>query len=259
MFTGFLHDLTETEQAEAHLEDLQRDLAHIARVSEMGTLATAIAHELNQPLMAVGNIVQTSAELIKGGSKEALERASLALEEAGREALRAGAIVKRLRSFVSRGELDKTFEHPGELAREAVALAATGAKYRDVACSVREAEGLESILVDRIQIQQVIVNLVRNAIDAIGSGGAVEVAFIPEGRSVRFSISDNGPGVPEARIARLFEIFSTTKSDGMGLGLAICRNIVEAHGGNLWHENGPAGGAIFHFILPKSGVEIDDD
>ncbi|MCL6251226.1 PAS domain S-box protein [Altererythrobacter sp. KTW20L] len=258
MFTGFLHDLSETEKAEAHLEDLQRELAHFARINEMGTLATAIAHELNQPLMAVGNIVQTSAELIKEGSREALERASLALEEAGREALRAGAIVKRLRIFVSRGELDRTFEHPGDLAREAVALAATGAKYRNVMCFVSQAEALENILVDRIQIQQVIVNLVRNAIDAIGSGGAVEVAVIQQEKSVRFSIIDNGPGVPETRIARLFDPFSTTKSDGMGLGLAICRNIVEAHGGKLWHENGSAGGATFHFILPEPGEEFDD-
>jgi two-component system sensor kinase FixL len=258
MFTGFIHDLSEMEKAEARLDELQRELAHIARLSEMGTLASTIAHELNQPLMAVGNIVQTSAELIKSGDKEALERASLALEEAGREALRAGAIVKRLRSFVSRGELDRTFEQPGDLAREAVELAATGAKHRQIFCTVRKAEDLENILVDRIQIQQVIVNIVRNAIDAIGSKGAIEVAVVEEGNLVRFSIRDTGPGVSENRVARLFDPFSTTKPDGMGLGLTICRNIVEAHGGRLWYESAPDGGAIFNFELPKLGLEIDD-
>lgn len=255
MFTGFLRDLTKAEKTEARLQELQRELAHFARISEMGTLATAIAHELNQPLMAMGNIVQTSAELVKNGDREALEQVSVALAEAGREALRAGAIIKRLRSFVSSGELDRTFEHPGDMAREAVDLAATGAKYRNVVCSVREHEKVEKILVDRIQIQQVIVNLVRNAIDAMSKGGTAEVSVYPEGDTMHFAIADSGPGIRPEMIERLFDPFSTTKSDGMGLGLTICRNIVEAHGGNIWYESNSAGGAILHFTLSKVDEE----
>jgi len=258
LFTGFLHDLTETEEAEARMDELQRELAHIARISEMGALATAIAHELNQPLMAIGNFVQTSAELIRSGEQAALQPVSRALDEAGRETLRAGAIVKRLRSFVSRGELDRTFENPGELAREACELAATGAKYRNVKCVVTAADDLPDILVDRIQIQQVLVNLVRNALEAIGSDGTVNVVVRPDGDWMRFTVSDTGPGVPPGRIARLFEPFSTTKDEGMGIGLVICRNIVEAHGGKLWYEGGLAGGAAFQFTLPKHSEENDD-
>lgn len=258
MFTGFLQDLTDSEQAEARLLELQRELAHFGRISEMGTLASAIAHELNQPLMAVGNIVQTSAELIRNGDKAVLDRVSQELEEAGREAMRAGAIIKRLRNFVSSGELDRTFEHPGELVREAVELATTGIKFRNLTCSVRERDDVGNILVDRIQIQQVIVNLVRNAIDAISTDGTIEIDVFPGGDLLHFAVVDSGPGVPPDGIAHLFEPFSTTKSGGMGMGLAICRTIVEAHGGKLWHEIGPAGGAVFHFTLPKHGEDRGD-
>ncbi|RVQ69599.1 PAS domain-containing sensor histidine kinase [Croceicoccus ponticola] len=258
MFAGFLHDLSDQEETESRLQELQRELTHIARVSEMGTLATAIAHELNQPLMAISNIVQTSVALVEGGDKEHLLLAARALEEAGREALRAGEIVKRLRSFVSRGELDRTIENSGGLARDACELAAGDAKFRNVAWRVVVADDAEDILADRIEVQQVLVNLVRNAMQAINRDGEIEVSVRPDGDTMHFTVSDTGPGVPEGRIGTLFEPFSTTKPTGMGMGLAICRTIVEAHGGKIWHEHNPNGGAAFHFTLPKFNSENAD-
>lgn len=255
MFTGFLVDLTEREKAEAKLRELQADLTHIARISEMGTLAAAIAHELNQPLMAIGNIVQTSAELLKSGDRRVMPKVADALEQAGNEAMRAGEIIKRLRSFVSRGELERTVEDPGIITQEACQLAAADAKYRQINCSVEIGKGLHKVLVDKVEIQQVILNLVRNAIQAIDRKGKVRVSVTAEGPAIRFAVADNGPGVPQEQQARLFEPFSTTKSDGMGMGLAICRTIVEAHGGRLWYEPGDGCGAVFQFTLPMLETE----
>lgn len=258
MFTGFLQDLTDTEEAERRYQELRRELTHIARVNEMGTLSTAIAHELNQPLMAIGNIVQTSSALIKEGNEEVLEPVARALDDAGREALRAGAIVKRMRTFMSRGELERTVEDPEVLTQDAWALAAGNAKLREVTCSLKVSEDAADILVDRVQIQQVLLNLMNNAIEAIGRSGKIRINVYPVGGMMRFKVSDTGPGVPPERVSKLFEPFSTTKPSGMGMGLTICRTIVEAHGGELWYEQGPAGGATFAFTLPLLDEETSD-
>lgn len=261
MFAGFLHDLTETEKAEARLNELQRELSHIARVSEMGTLATAMAHELNQPLMAIGNLVQTSSELLKEDrSRKILDQVTGALEEAGRQAMRAGAIVKRLRRFVSRGELDRTIEDPGSLVRDTCELIESDAKFRDIEFSVFVADGVREVLVDRVQVQQVLLNLVRNATDAIGKEGQVRISARPDGPMMEFMVWDSGPGVPPERVGRLFEPFATTKTDGMGLGLSICKTIIEAHGGKIWYAAGDSGGASFIFTVPQVREgKVDDD
>ena len=258
VFAGFLRDLTETEMAETRLLELQRELAHIARVSEMGTLATTIAHELNQPLMAITNFVQTAADLLDRSNSSSLAIVTEALREAGEEAIRAGEIVKRLRSFVSRGELERSLESPAQLVTDACKLVEADAKYREIDWTIVAPDSPSSVLVDRVQIQQVILNLLRNAIDAIGMIGKVEVRIILEGEMVRFEVSDNGPGVPEDRVERLFEPFSTSKKDGMGMGLAICRSIVEAHGGQLWYQRNKLGGAEFIFALPRFEESSND-
>lgn len=257
MFAGFLQDLTEKEATEARLEELQRELAHIARVSEMGTLATSIAHELNQPLMAIGNIVQTSAELLRRAETDSIEKVADALEQAGHEALRAGEIVKRLRSFVARGEIERTLEDPRTLAHDAIALGTAGTRHRNIQRSVTVGPELEHVFVDRVQIQQVLLNLMRNAVDAIERDGEVNVAIACDGSAVRFTVTDSGPGVPPERIERLFEPFSTTKQDGMGMGLAICRTIIEAHGGRIWYDPDLAEGAGFVFTVPCFREEDD--
>lgn len=258
MIAGFMRDLTVMEASALEVEQLQRELAHIGRVHEMGTLASTIAHELNQPLMAITNIVQTAAELLKLGDPAMREPTVKALNEAGQETLRAGEILRRLRDFLSRGELEKTFENACNLAQDAIAFESSLARYRNIKCKIKCAPGLAPILVDRVQIQQVILNLVKNAVQSIGQDGKVTVAITPAMNMVRFTVSDTGPGVPDGRIARLFAPFSTTKAEGMGLGLPICRSIIEAHGGTIWYEAAPCGGAAFIFTLPLFHEESND-
>jgi two-component system sensor kinase FixL len=258
MIAGFIQDLTEKEAASAKFEELQRELAHISRVYEMGTLASTIAHELNQPLMAVANFVQTAAEILRQGDPASSAVLAEAIEEAGRETLRAGDILRRLRVFLSRGDLDKTREDPGQLARDAIYFEAARARYRNISCDVECPPDMRPILVERVQIQQVILNLVKNAVQSIGEDGAVRVIITAEPDQLRVTVSDTGPGVPPERMARLFEPFSTSKTDGMGLGLPICRSIIEAHGGRIWHEPAPEGGAAFIFTLPQFAEEIKD-
>lgn len=259
MFAGFLHDLTEAETAEARLQELQRELSQIARINEMGTLATTMAHELNQPLMALCNMLQTSSDLLaKSSDKQTLALVREALEESGEMALRAGSILKRLRTFVSRGELERTLEQPGPIVRETCELAASDARMRNIALKVTMPDDLEAILVDRVQIQQVLLNLIRNAMDAIGRDGEVRIGVGPRGTMMEFMIWDSGPGVPVDRVPRLFETFETTKADGMGMGLSICRTIVEAHGGKIWYEHGSTPGAAFFVTMPLGRQEQAD-
>ncbi len=258
MIAGFVHELSAEEEKQAQLEELQRELAHISRVYEMGTLASTIAHELNQPLMAISNIVQTVADILQ--QAEPGDRASLAeaLAQAGQETLRAGEILRRLRGFLSQGELEKTLEDPCKLAEDAVYFEAAAARFRDIICEVDCAPEMQRLLVDRVQIQQVILNLVKNAIQSVDKNGKVTVRVEPEPEAVRFTVTDTGPGVPPERIERLFKPFSTTKRDGMGLGLPICRSIVEAHGGTIHYEPSSQGGAVFVFTLPMIKRETEN-
>jgi two-component system sensor kinase FixL len=163
-----------------------------------------------------------------------------------------------LRAFLSRGDLDKTREDPGQLVRDAIYFEAARARYRNISCDVECPPDMRPILVERVQIQQVILNLVKNAVQSIGEDGAVRVIITAEPDQLRVTVSDTGPGVPPERMARLFEPFSTSKTDGMGLGLPICRSIIEAHGGRIWHEPAPEGGASFIFTLPQFAEEIKD-
>lgn len=256
IFTGFVRDLTAEEEAERRLSEAQAELIHISRVSAVGTMATALAHELNQPLAAIANYVQTSAALLSDGDERTLAPTLTmvrgALEEAGREALRAGAIIHRLREFVARGDLERAIVAPRELATEACALGAVGGTSRGIACDVVMPDELPLLMVGRVQIQQVLVNLIRNAFEALGNTGAIVVSARRNGAMIRMSVADNGPGIAPERHEEVFQPFVSSKATGMGLGLAICRTIVEAHGGRLWCEAAPGGGAAFHFTVPTA-------
>lgn len=257
IFTGFLRDLTAREEAEARLRELQAELMHISRISAVGTLATALAHELNQPLTAIANYMQTSAALLPVHEGEVLELVTEALVDAGREALRAGAIVQRLRDFVTRGELDRVNVSPRELVTQACALGAVGDHMHGIRCTIDINDQMGLVIVDRVQIQQVIINLVRNASEAISDIGEIIISAKKENEMVLISVVDNGPGIPPSIKAEMFQPFVSCKASGMGLGLAICRSIIEAHGGRLWCEAPVDGGAAFHFTVPVSEVGND--
>ena len=172
------------------------------------------------------------------------------MDEAAREALRAGAIVRRLREFVARGDLERVIVHPQDLVSQASALGAVGSKARGVLCDIDVPASLPCVLVDRVQIQQVLLNLLRNALEAVDDSGRIVISGQVMGDMVHIAMVDNGPGIAPDLEADLFEPFVTSKATGMGIGLAISRTIVEAHGGRLWYEKADGGGAAFYMTLP---------
>lgn len=258
VFTGFLRDLTQQEADAARLAELQAELLHISRLTAMGTMASTLAHELNQPVTAVANYVETSLALLDAGGADRTVL-SEALAEAAAEAHRAGKIVRRLRDFFARGELDKTIEALPDLVDDACALGMIGAANHGIVVERDIAPAAGSVLVDRVQIQQVLINLMRNAAEAISPErpGIVRIAAQPRGDLAHITVSDNGSGLEPGVAEQLFSAFVTTKRDGMGLGLSICRTIVEAHGGRIWAEARPVGTA-FHFTLPRVKESGDD-
>lgn len=255
LFTGFIRDLTEIQRAERRLNDLQGELSHISRVSAMGSLASALAHELNQPLTAIASYAEGARALLgEDGTPtpDNIDMVREALIEASAEALRAGQIVRRLREFISRGESERRVERLRRLVTEAAALALTGSGQTGMDFDIRLDPSVDQVLCDRIQIQQVLLNLIRNAVEAMQRSARqqLEVRSRPAGRGlVEVVVSDSGSGLAPEVAAVLFQPFNTSKEKGMGLGLSICRTIVEAHGGRIWAEPSDFGGTAFHFTL----------
>jgi two-component system sensor kinase FixL len=262
IFTGFVRDLTERQQTELRLQDLQSELAHVRRVSEMSTLATSLAHELNQPLTAIANYSE-SARMLLGGipPSDTVTRLDGALEAVAAQVLRAGEIVRRLRDFMSHGGTSHRPESLPRLVTEANALALVGTREHGIEVEIDHDPNAERVLADRIQIQQVLVNLIRNAIDAMMDSPQrkLRIESRRDGERVRVSVQDTGSGLDSSVAARLFQPFITSKQSGMGVGLSICRTIIEAHGGDIWFESPSDGGTIFHFTLPVSEQSADSD
>jgi two-component system sensor kinase FixL len=260
-FTGFVRDLTEKFEAEARMQELQAELVHTSRLSAVGTLASALAHELNQPLTAIANYMSASRDLVDDFKSETAAMLREALDEAGKEALRAGQIVRRLRDFVSKGEIDTQILPLAKLINDATTLGLVGAREKGVTWSIEIEPDIDNVLADWVQIQQVMVNLMRNAIEAMEGSETKHLAIRarPLGREfVEISVADTGHGVPDDLISQLFQPFISTKAQGMGLGLSICRTIVDAHGGHLSVESDIDGGTIFTFTLPRASREIDN-
>jgi two-component system sensor kinase FixL len=258
-FTGFIRDLSERQKTEARLQELQSELVHISRLTAMGEMASALAHELNQPLSAIANYLKGSRRLIEGRNDEESATIRDAMDKAAEQALRAGQIIRRLRDFVARGESERRVESVKKLIEEASALALVGVKDQGIRTRFQFDPSVELVLADKVQIQQVLLNLMRNAIEAMEACDRRElvVAATPaEDDLITISVADTGSGIAPDMTSQLFQPFVTTKRHGMGVGLSISRTIVEAHGGQIWVDSNPGGGTIFRFTL--RGVSKED-
>ncbi len=252
-FTGFVRDLTERQETDARLQELQAELVHISRLSAMGEMASTLAHELNQPLTAIANYMKGSSRIVSELESDRAPMLKSALDKSAEQAVRAGQIIRRLRDFVARGESERSIDSLSKIIEEASALALVGAKESGIHVRMRLDPDGDLAFVDRIQIQQVLLNLIRNAIDAMMQSPRKELSILkhaPVDGMVVITVSDTGPGIDPDIRGQLFQPFVTTKSDGMGVGLSISRTIIDAHGGKLWVDDNADGGASFRFSLP---------
>jgi two-component system sensor kinase FixL len=251
---GTLHDITERRRAEDEARQMQDRIAHFGRISTMGEMAAGIAHEVNQPLTAIATYAQACQRLLASGDVEESEL-NAALEQISAQALRAGEVIRRLRSFVKNREVRREPIDANRLLEDIQTLAQTDARHNGVRILVDAAARAPQVKADAVQIQQVILNLVRNSIDAMqdipeAQREIVLRTLVDAEGDVEFMVADRGPGVDPAALAEVFNPFFTTKPRGTGLGLSISRSIVRAHGGKLWCSANPGGGARFFFTLP---------
>jgi two-component system, LuxR family, sensor kinase FixL len=254
-FTGFVRDLTEQQQTQARLQELQSELVHVSRLTAMGEMASALAHELNQPLSAISNYMKGSRRLLAGSTDANAPKIEAALDRAAEQAIRAGDIIRRLRNFVARDASEKRVESLSKMVEEAGALGLTGAREQGVFLRFNLDPSCDSVLADRVQIQQVLVNLFRNALEAMGPSTHRELIASNTRAAddmIEIAVSDTGSGFAGDALANLFQPFFTTKETGMGVGLSISRTIIETHGGRMWAETNKSGGATFRFTLPAA-------
>ncbi|WP_277969016.1 PAS domain-containing sensor histidine kinase [Sphingomonas echinoides] len=260
VFTGFVRDISERLETEERLNALRSELSHAGRLNAMGELAAGLAHEINQPLTAIANYLAAA----RRGIAQRRDDASILLEQitaAGEQSLRAGEIIRRMRDFAARHETDSRVEPVEPTIREASALVLVGYDRLDVTISYDLAPEATYMLADRIQIQQILVNLLRNSLDALYTMPKDERRIRVATRAldaewIEIAVSDSGPGIDEAVLSQLYMPFTSTKGEaGMGIGLSICRRIVEAHGGSLHAENLAVGGAAFRFTVPRVIIE----
>jgi two-component system, LuxR family, sensor kinase FixL len=264
-FTGFVRDLTERHKTERQLQELQTELARLSRLTAMGEMASTLAHEINQPLSAISNYLQGCNRLLESMDDPNAPKVREALAETTKQTLRAGHIIRQLREFVTHGETERSQQSVNMLVEEASALGLVGAKDEGVKAVFRFDDSLGLVMVEKVQIQQVLLNLMRNAIEAMEGKDRKELCVATaisktdtddNGRPmVEVSVADTGSGISEVIVSRLFQPFVTTKPAGMGVGLSISKRIVEAHGGRLWTEPNPGGGTVFHFTLEPAASE----
>ncbi len=266
VFTGFIRDATDRVQAVAKSVRLQRQLDKVARIRTLGEMATALAHEINQPLAAISNFSRAAQHMLAAGNAADLAKVASHLDHVAREAQRAGEILVRMRRMVERGAADQQPEDINDIIRETVRLGQISATLDGVEVVCELGEEIPPVLADRIQIQQVLLNLMRNSTEAIAGDDAHAIHIATSLQPIRGSvtvkaarhshdevlitISDTGPGLSDAQSHAIWEPFTSDKSSGLGVGLSICKSIISAHGGRIWAENSSDGGACFHFTLP---------
>lgn len=254
---GTMSDLTELRRSQAELQRMQSELIHVSRLSAMGEMASTLAHELNQPLTAISSYLHGSRTLLGKIQADGVDQIAAALEAAEAGALRAGQIVRRLRELVARRGSTTEAENLAELIADACMLALVDADLLGIRHEVEVHPAARWVLADRIQVQQVLINLIRNAVQAM-SEAPTRALTIRSARAgggmVEVSVADTGTGLARHLRDTLFSPFQSSKPDGLGIGLSISRTIVESHGGKIWAENRPDGGALFRFTLPAAGA-----
>jgi two-component system sensor kinase FixL len=249
LFTGFVRDLTERQDRERRFDELRSELVHISRLNELGQMALALAHEVNQPLTAMANYLSGARRLLSAGNQQDAQRV---IDRIAEQADRARQIIQRLRDFVRKGETVRRVESLARTIEEASALALVGIG-QGLKLDIRVESDAAEAVIDKIQIQQVLINLMRNAAEAMTDSARRELTITTSraGNMVTISVADTGPGLPGSVRARLFQPFVTTKPTGMGVGLSVCRTIIESHGGELRAEEVAGGGTVFRLTVPR--------
>ena len=262
-FIGFIRDLTIAQERERLLHEMQAELLHVSRLSTMGEMAAALAHELNQPLSAMTNYLRGSKLLLRDSTDEHAKRISDALDKAAEQALRAGSVIERLRQFIARGETEKRVESIRKLVEETTALALLTAKDQSIRTRFQFDPSADQVIVDKVQIQQVLLNLLRNAIEAMRTSTCRELVISTASAAdnmVILSVADTGCGIAPDLLPKLFQPFVTTKQTGLGIGLSLSRAIIDSHGGQITAEPNPDGGMIFRFTLRGMGTgQLDEE
>ncbi len=259
---GTVHDVTDRRHAEDEARQMQDRLTHFARLSTMGEMAAGLAHEINQPLSAIATYAQACQRLLKMPDHDPADVVE-ALQQINSQALRAGEVIRRLRNFVKNREVTREPVDCARLLEDLRTLAETDARLHNVWLRIESEGDMPTVYADPIQLQQVVLNLVRNAIDAMSEVPEHRREVVLSSRrtddgEIEITVADHGTGLAPEATEHLFNAFFTTKSGGTGLGLAISRSIVRAHGGRLWHTPNEGSGAIFHFTLPVSPAATEE-
>jgi two-component system sensor kinase FixL len=261
IFLGIVHDISVRKANEQRIQELQKELLHATRLTATGQLSAALAHELNQPLTAILNYAGILEELAvqdKGPNGVMFRDVAGRITE---QTARAGEIIRRLRGFVAKREPDRAVQDLNGAVQESIALGFVGAADTSVKLHTEFAPDLPLVAIDKVQIQQVMINLVRNAVEAMQESPRRDLTITTArdgGDFVSVRVADSGPGLAPDVAASLFQPFITTKEHGLGIGLSICRSIIDAHGGRLWMEPNDGGGAVFQFRLPVA-EEVSDE
>jgi len=255
---GLSHDITERKVAEQETQNLRDEIAHVGRVSMMGQLASSLAHEINQPLGAILRNAEAGGLFLQDASPD-LDEIRAILDDIKKDVQRAGSVIDRMRGLLKRHSLEKRTVEVGELIRDVVALVRADAVARGVKLDVEIQDDLPLVSADRVHLQQVLLNLIFNGMDALDKVGRQDprvrvTAQLDGAQLVEIAVSDDGHGIPADKLVHIFDPFFTTKPNGLGMGLPISRTIVEAHGGRILAENNNGGGAVFRFTLPTLDV-----